>query len=117
MSSGFRLAPLCRVGRILPVALAASLGWASDDAAQLQAGKALFTKDAVPACAICHTLKDAGTTGMVGPVLDDLKPDAARVEAALRQGIGQMPSYQGKLEDRQITALAVYVATVAGAGK
>ncbi|HET7862999.1 MAG TPA: cytochrome c, partial [Burkholderiaceae bacterium] len=76
-----------------------------------------FTKDAVPACAVCHTLRDAGATGTVGPVLDELKPDAARVEAALRLGSGQMPSYLGKLEDSQIVALAVYVATVAGAGK
>ena len=46
-------------------------------------GKKLFTTLAVPACAVCHTLKDAGAEGAVGPVLDELKPDAARVSKAL----------------------------------
>jgi cytochrome c6 len=64
---------------------------------------------------VCHTLADAGAAGAVGPVLDELKPDAARVAKALRGGIGAMPSYQGKLSDEQITALATYVARATGA--
>jgi sulfite dehydrogenase len=65
---------------------------------------------------VCHTLADAGAAGAVGPVLDELKPDAARVAKALRDGIGAMPSYQGKLSDAQIAALAAYVAQASGAG-
>ncbi|MGQ3241844.1 SorU family sulfite dehydrogenase c-type cytochrome subunit, partial [Shinella sp.] len=72
---------------------------AADDAAQLQQGKVLFGQGAVPACALCHALKDAGAEGAVGPSLDELKPDAKRVATALRNGIGQMPSYNGKLSD------------------
>ena len=52
---------------------------AADDAAQLQQGKVLFGQGAVPACALCHALKDAGAEGAVGPSLDELKPDAKRV--------------------------------------
>lgn len=98
--------------RWLATALAAMLfapAIAADDAASYALGKQLFTGTAVPACAVCHTLKDAGARGMVGPVLDELKPDAGRVAAAVRNGIGQMPSYAGALSDAQINALAAYV--------
>lgn len=73
------------------------------------AGKTLFNQTAVPACAVCHTLKNAGATGEIGPSLDELKPDASRVEKAVRNGIGQMPAFPG-LSDEQVKALAAYVA-------
>jgi cytochrome c6 len=97
----------------------ASLGFVGaargdDDASQLALGKALFTKNATPPCALCHTLKDAGTAGAVGPVLDELQPDAARVATALRNGIGAMPSYKALLKDEQIQALARYVSKASG---
>ena len=79
----------------------------------LMAGKVLFTRTAVPACAVCHTLKHAGAEGAIGPSLDELKPDAARVEKAIRNGIGQMPA-NTVLTDEQVKSLARYVAGVAG---
>lgn len=88
---------------------------AADEAAQLALGKQLFTEVAVPACALCHTLKDAGSEGAIGPVLDELKPDAERVAKAVRGGLGQMPSYEGKLSEEQIAAIALYVSRVSGA--
>lgn len=72
-------------------------------------GKKLFNQTAVPACAVCHTLKHAGAAGEIGPALDELKPDAARVEKAIRNGLGQMPAYS-TLSDAQIRLLAQYVA-------
>jgi len=87
------------------------------DPAQLALGKKLFTQSAVPACAVCHALKDAGSQGAIGPALDELKPDAARVAKALRDGIGQMPSYKATLNEAQIQALAAYVAKATGASK
>lgn len=89
---------------------------AADDSAQMILGKTLFTT-AVPACAVCHTLKDAGAEGAVGPVLDELKPGSARVIKALVDGLGAMPSYKGKLSDDQIAALAHYVSRATGAEK
>ena len=83
---------------------------APDHATQMTLGKQLFTTGAVPACAVCHTLKDAGTDGAIGPVLDELKPEAARVAKAVRTGLGVMPAYAGKLTDAEIDALAYYVA-------
>jgi len=77
---------------------------------ELALGKKLFLQQATPACALCHTLKDAGSEGAVGPVLDELKPDAARVANALRNGLGNMPSYKATLSEAQILAIAAYVA-------
>ena len=91
---------------------------AAQDDARLKLGKELFGKQgALPACAVCHKLKDAGAEGAVGPSLDELKPDRARVAKALRDGIGQMPSYRGTLSDDQIAALAAYVARATGGEK
>lgn len=82
---------------------------AADEAAQMELGRQLFLVGAQPACAICHTLKDAGAEGAVGPVLDELQPDAARVTKALRDGLGAMPSFKATLSEEQIAALALYV--------
>lgn len=97
----------------LAVTLASPTVFAQD---KLAAGRTLFNKTAVPACALCHTLKDAGAEGAIGPSLDELKPDAARVEKAVRNGIGQMPAFKN-LTDDQIKVLGQYVATVTAAGK
>ena len=71
-------------------------------------GRKLFNGGVTPSCAICHTLKDAGAAGEIGPSLDELKPDAARVAKALRTGIGQMPAFP-QLTDAQVQALARYI--------
>jgi sulfite dehydrogenase len=86
----------------------------ADPAAQVDAGRKLFKGGAQPACAICHTLKDAGSEGAVGPVLDELRPDEQRVATALRNGLGAMPSYKALLTEEQIATLARYVSSVAG---
>ena len=80
------------------------------------AGRRLFTKDATPPCALCHTLADAGATANVGPSLDELKPDAQRVTQAVKAGIGAMPAYT-QLSAEKIQAIARYVARASGAAK
>ena len=84
---------------------------------QLEQGRQLFMQKAIPACALCHALKAAGSEGAVGPSLDELKPDAARVAKALRDGIGQMPSYKSTLSEAQILSVAAYVSQAAAGGK
>lgn len=94
-----------------------SSAWSADDDATLAAGKALFVGGATPPCALCHTLKDAGTTGAIGPPLDELQPDADRVATALRNGIGAMPSFKATLREDQIQALARYVSKASGGAR
>lgn len=98
----------------LAAAAAVAPANAADDAETLALGKRLFTGGATPACSVCHTLKDAGSEGAIGPVLDELRPDAQRVATALRNGIGSMPSFKATLTEAQIEAIARYVSTVAG---
>jgi cytochrome c6 len=73
-------------------------------------GKQIFTVK----CGGCHTLKDAGTNGTVGPNLDALKPPFAIVKNQVIHGGAAMPAFEGVLTDAQITAVAKYVASHAG---
>ena len=77
-------------------------------------GKQVFTQIAQPACAICHTLKAAGAVGTIGPSLDELKPDKTRVMDAVRNGLGVMPPFAGKLTPQQMEAVAAFVAQATG---
>jgi mono/diheme cytochrome c family protein len=74
------------------------------------AGKQVFTQN----CATCHTLKDAGAKGTVGPNLDGLKPSESTVQHQVEHGGGIMPAFKGQLTAAQITAVAKYVSSVAG---
>ena len=65
-------------------------------------------------CTSCHTLKDAGATGTVGPNLDEKKPPKALVVARVTNGKGMMPSFKGQLTPQEIAAVAAYVSSVAG---
>ncbi len=65
-------------------------------------------------CSSCHTLADAAIKGKVGPNLDQLKPDYARVLHQVTVGGGVMPAFAGKLTPAQIQAVAKYVSSVAG---
>lgn len=76
------------------------------------AGKQVF----VSSCGGCHTLKDAGTTGNVGPDLDKLHPDAAVVKRQVRDGGGGMPAFGDQLTEQQIAAVAAYVADATKSG-
>jgi mono/diheme cytochrome c family protein len=82
-------------------------GGAAGDAA---AGKAVFTQN----CGSCHTMADAGTSGTVGPNLDDLKPDAATVQSQVENGGGGMPAFSGTLSEQEIADVSAYVAENAG---
>ncbi|MDB6178253.1 cytochrome c [Paracoccus sp. Z330] len=78
-----------------------------------EAGRALFNESAEPACALCHALADAGSEGEIGPNLDEFKPTAEQVRAAVTSGIGIMPAFNETLSSEQIETLAQYVSTAA----
>jgi len=72
------------------------------------AGKELFAST----CGACHTLGAAGTTGTVGPNLDEVMPDQATVIAAIQSGPGVMPD--NLLTGAQAQQVAAFVAASAG---
>ena len=65
-------------------------------------------------CASCHTLADAGATGMIGPNLDAASPSADKVVEQVTNGGGVMPSFKDTLSEQQIQDVAAYVSSVAG---
>ena len=76
------------------------------------AGKEVFLGSA--ACGGCHTLADAGSTGAVGPNLDDAQPSEELVLDRVTNGQGGMPSFSSTLSEQQIADVAAYVSSVAG---
>jgi mono/diheme cytochrome c family protein len=73
------------------------------------AGKTVF---ATAGCESCHTLADAGSTGTVGPNLDDRKPSYDKVVERVTEGKSPMPSFKGTLTPQQIQDVAAYVSSV-----
>ena len=88
-------------------------------------GEQIFT---AAGCAGCHTLGKAGATGNIGPSLDQLAAAAGKREPGKSAeeyvheaivdpeaytvsgfGKGVMPSYEGKLTDKQLDALVQYL--------
>lgn len=73
-------------------------------------GKQLFVEN----CSSCHQLAAAESAGVTGPNLDERKPDAGEVVDKVHDGGGGMPSFEGRLTDAQIEALADFVSQNAG---
>lgn len=80
------------------------------DEESFAAGRAIFLDD----CGSCHTLSEAGTSGTVGPNLDEASPSVDTVRTQVREGGGAMPAFEGELSDDQIEDVAGYVAQAAG---
>jgi mono/diheme cytochrome c family protein len=70
------------------------------------AGEEVF---ASAGCGSCHALEAAGTSGQIGPNLDESQPDAELVEERVRNGAGAMPAFEGQLSDEQIADVTAYV--------
>jgi len=75
------------------------------------AGEAVFTS---AGCGGCHTMEAAGSSGTVGPNLDDAKPDFALVVDRVTNGRGAMPAFEGQLTEQQIADVAQYVVESTG---
>ncbi|HEY8723110.1 MAG TPA: c-type cytochrome [Gaiellaceae bacterium] len=75
------------------------------------AGKTVFE---TAGCKGCHTLKDAGATGTVGPNLDQVKPPLSKVVTQVLNGGPQMPPFKGSLSAKQIADVAAYVVKATG---
>ena len=75
------------------------------------AGKKVFQ---TAGCAGCHTLKDAGSTGNVGPNLDQAQPPLSLAVERVTKGAGAMPAFKGQLSDKQIADVTAYVVSKSG---
>ena len=60
-------------------------------------------------CGGCHTFEAAGSTGSIGPNLDDAAPSFDTVVAMVTNGGGAMPSFEGDLTEQEIRDVAAFV--------
>ncbi len=81
----------------------ATTGATSGNAA---AGKEVF---ASAGCGGCHTFSAAGSSGSVGPNLDDASPSHDHVVTQVTNGGGAMPSFKDDLTEQQIQDVAAFV--------
>ena len=76
------------------------------------AGKEVFL--GASGCGSCHALADAGTSGAIGPNLDESQPSFELAVDRVTNGQGAMPSFSSTLSEQQIADVAAYVSTAAG---
>ena len=76
------------------------------------AGKEVFL--GASGCGSCHTLADAGTSGTIGPNLDESQPSFELAVDRVTNGQGVMPPFADSLSEQEIRDVATYVSTSAG---
>lgn len=81
------------------------------EAGDAAAGEGVF---ASAGCGGCHTLEAAGTSGTVGPNLDEAMPSLDRAVTTITNGRGGMPAFEGQLSEEEIRSVAAFVAESAG---
>lgn len=94
-------------------ATTATTGTTSGGGGDPTAGKAVFLGNG---CGGCHTLAAAGTSGNVGPNLDEKKPSLSLVVDRVTHGKGAMPPFADSLSEQQIKDVAAYVVQSTGGG-
>ncbi len=106
-----------RICRIFSVIILLSISLTTDlkaDSEKMVLGLDIFNNKAM--CSSCHVLKAAGSTGNIGPDLDDLKPLEEQVRGVVTEGLGVMPAFgeEGILSKEEIDIVSFYVANSSG---
>lgn len=86
-----------------PPATTQTTGGETGDAAN---GEQVF---ASAGCGGCHTFSAAGSSGAVGPDLDDAAPSYDAVVTQVTNGGGSMPSFEDELSEQEIRDVAAFV--------
>jgi mono/diheme cytochrome c family protein len=60
-------------------------------------------------CGGCHTFEAAGSSGAVGPNLDDAHPSYDKVVTQVTNGGGAMPAFGDELSEQEIQDVAAFV--------
>ena len=99
---------------ILALTLLAGCSGGTDDTATAS-GDAVAGVDVFNAiCASCHGV---GGTGGSGPDLTAESEGAGEIEEIVRNGEGEMPGYEGTLDDQEIADVVAYVVSIGGEGE
>jgi mono/diheme cytochrome c family protein len=70
------------------------------------AGKDVY---ASAGCGSCHVLEAAGSTGTIGPNLDQTKPELDLIVERVTNGASPMPAFKDQLTEQQIQDVAAFV--------
>jgi len=97
---------------ILVLTLLAGCSGGTEDTAtgDAVAGEAVFDAN----CASCHGV--GGTGGSSGPDLTAESEGAGEIEEIVRNGEGDMPGFEGSLDDQEIADVVAYVVSI-GSGE
>ena len=60
-------------------------------------------------CGGCHTFEAAGSTGSIGPNLDDAAASFDLVVTQVTHGGGAMPAFEDELTEQEIRDVAAFV--------
>jgi cytochrome c6 len=71
-----------------------------------EAGATIFSEQG---CGGCHVLEAAGSSGTVGPNLDESQPEYDLIIDRVTNGQGVMPAFGDELSEQQIQDVAAYV--------
>lgn len=96
---------LTETGAVTETGAATETG-GSGSAGDATAGEAVYTS---AGCGGCHTLEAAGSSGNIGPNLNEAKPPLELVVERVTNGKGAMPSFKDQLDEAQIQNVAAYV--------
>ena len=69
-------------------------------------GKSIY---ASAGCGGCHTFSAAGSTGTVGPNLDESDMDFDAAVQQIKNGGGGMPAFGDRLSDQEIADVAAFI--------
>lgn len=89
------------------LALATGCGGGDDSGSSSNSAGGKVYADA--GCGSCHTFKAAGSTGTVGPNLDEEAPSLDEAARKVKSGGGGMPSFEGDLSEQEIRDVAGFV--------
>jgi mono/diheme cytochrome c family protein len=94
------------------------MGTAAERTGDLTAGRLVFLG---AGCGRCHTLAAAGTSGTIGPNLDEHLTEHEHggdllefIEAQVRRGGRRMPGFESRLSEQEIADVVAFVAANAG---
>jgi mono/diheme cytochrome c family protein len=89
-----------------PATTGATTETSSGESGDAANGKTVFTS---AGCGGCHTFEAAGSSGSVGPNLDDAAPSFDAVVTQVTNGGGAMPSFEDELTAQEIRDVAAFV--------
>lgn len=85
----------------------------------IERGREVYNEIAQPACAACHSFRDAGASSVIASDLDELQP-SARVSAQSLIGGGisghDREDYEHELSNQDIADVVRYIERFAGEG-